>query len=375
MAKFIHTSDWQLGITRHFLDSGVQERYNQARFDSIRRMADIVKAEDCRFVVVAGDVFESNQVNRRTVARALEALRDIPAPIYLLPGNHDPLNDASVYASQTFLDEKPDNVFVVADAVPITIDEETELVGAPWFSKHPAGNPLHQALDSLAPARDRVRICLAHGEADSLTAFSGSETAIMMRRVEQALADGRIHFLALGDRHSYTRVDASGRVYYSGTPEVTDFVETEPGYVNLVEIDAGTVACRKIRTGSWTFQEWDADELTAPEDVRLLLDGLRGVEAKDRCVVRLNLKGTLDLDSYSVLERELERLHDLFAACDIRDDGLHASACDVARLESRLGGFAAETARELADRIAQNGDDVAARDALLLLLRLSGGDA
>jgi hypothetical protein len=32
--RFLHTSDWQLGMTRHFLSEGAQEKYSQARFDA-----------------------------------------------------------------------------------------------------------------------------------------------------------------------------------------------------------------------------------------------------------------------------------------------------------------------------------------------------
>ena len=90
--RFLHTSDWQLGMTRHFLSEGAQERYSQARFDAIRTMGRVAKDEKCQFMLVCGDAFESNQVDRKTVARALEALKEVPVPVFILPGNHDPLN-------------------------------------------------------------------------------------------------------------------------------------------------------------------------------------------------------------------------------------------------------------------------------------------
>ena len=62
MIRFLHTSDWQLGMTRHFLSEGAQDRYSQARFDSIRTMGRIAKEEKCQFMLVCGDAFESNQV-------------------------------------------------------------------------------------------------------------------------------------------------------------------------------------------------------------------------------------------------------------------------------------------------------------------------
>ena len=77
MVRFLHTSDWQLGMTRHFLSEGAQERYGKARFDAIRAMGRIAKKKNCQFILVCADAFESNQVDRKTVARPLEALKEV----------------------------------------------------------------------------------------------------------------------------------------------------------------------------------------------------------------------------------------------------------------------------------------------------------
>ena len=80
----------------------------------MRAIGRVAREGGFAFVVVAGDVFESNQVDRKTVSRALEALATIPVPIYLLPGNHDALDAASVYRSPTFVQRKPEHVHVIA---------------------------------------------------------------------------------------------------------------------------------------------------------------------------------------------------------------------------------------------------------------------
>jgi hypothetical protein len=79
--------------------------------------------------VVCGDVFKSSLVDRKTVSRALEALEDVPVSVYLLPGNPDPLNAASVYRSTTFLERKPAHVHVIEDTTPTRVDEGIEIVG------------------------------------------------------------------------------------------------------------------------------------------------------------------------------------------------------------------------------------------------------
>ena len=118
MVRFLHTSDWQLGMTRRFLDEDAQARFTAARFEAITEIARVATSERCEFVVVAGDVFETNQIDRRTVLRACERLGEIAVPVFLLPGNHDPLDAGSVFNSPAFLAKMPANVVVLTDTSP-----------------------------------------------------------------------------------------------------------------------------------------------------------------------------------------------------------------------------------------------------------------
>src|SRR5438046_5048256 len=109
MVRFLHTSDWQLGMGRYFLSREAQARFTGARIDAIRSISGVATQYECQFIVVAGDVFESNNLDRQVAVRALEAMRASAIPIYLLPGNHDPLDAASIYRSATFLSNCPPN--------------------------------------------------------------------------------------------------------------------------------------------------------------------------------------------------------------------------------------------------------------------------
>ena len=111
--RFLHTADWQLGMTRHFLNGEAQPRYSAARRDAVTGLGALAVETGAEFVVVAGDVFEHNQLAPRDVSQSLEAMRAIGVPVYLLPGNHDPLDASSVYTSQLFATECPDNVVVL----------------------------------------------------------------------------------------------------------------------------------------------------------------------------------------------------------------------------------------------------------------------
>ena len=108
--RFVHTADWQLGMTRHFLAGEAQPRYSAARRDAVAGLGPLAADAGAEFVVVSGDVFEDNQLAPTVVSQSLEAMRAIGIPVYLLPGNHDPLDASSVYTSALFTAECPANV-------------------------------------------------------------------------------------------------------------------------------------------------------------------------------------------------------------------------------------------------------------------------
>lgn len=371
MIRFLHSSDWQLGMTRSVLGDEARARFADARFDAIRRLGELARAERCAFLLVCGDVFESNHVDRRTLARALDALGRVPVPVYLLPGNHDPLDGASLFRSSAFREAAPGHVHVLDDAAPREVAPGVELVGAPWTSKRPETNPALAAVDALG-APGPLRILAAHGGADLLTPERGDASMLPLAPLEAALADGRLHYVALGDRHSLTRVGSTGRVHYSGAPEPTDFDESEPGFALVVEVSREGVRAEPHAVGTWRFERLDL-VLESDADLEALGDRLADFPDKTRTALRLVLEGGLDLARAARLEARLDHARDLFAGVDVRDDALHVAPADTDFADLGLAGFAASAVARLREEArADDADGAVARDALALLVRLAG---
>ncbi len=372
MTRFLHTGDWQIGMTRHFFMEGVQERFAQSRFDAIRKLGRIAEEEDCQFMVVCGDVFESNLVDRKTVSRAVEAMKDIPVPVYLLPGNHDPLNAASVYRSATFTERKPEHVHVIEDMSPIKVEEGVEIVGAPWTSKRPNQDLVASATAPLESATDTLRICVAHGIVDTLSPDPDDPALISLKEAEDALAQNKIHYLALGDRHSVTEVGDSGFIWYAGAPESTDYDELKPGLALISTINQDGVTTKEVQVGSWTFIERKQIDLNTTEDVDLLREWLEGLEDKERTVVKLRFLGALSLSLHGVLEELLVHFQELLGAVEIRMNKLVVRKDDEDFMDLGLSGFARATFERLRIEAERSGPaSVTARDALVLLVRLA----
>jgi len=380
--RFLHTADWQLGMTRHFLDGDAQPRYTQARIDAIARLGKLAQDQECAFILVCGDVFESNHLAPRVIKRALEAMRAVPVPIYLLPGNHDPLDAGAIYRSPAFVDSCPDSVHVLDDTGAIEVAPSVELIGAPWFSKHPNRDLMAEALDATAreaPASGVTRIIAGHGIVDSLSPDPNNPALISLEAMESAIKSGRAHFIALGDRHSVTDVGSSGAIWYSGAPEVTDFddVEIASGHALVVDLSQPQKpVVTRHEVGEWAFRTLH-EELVDKADVERVLQTLEGMRLKDRTVVRFGLKGTLTLADNAELEAGIEAQREVFASLNAweRHMDLAVYVDDSQLGDLGVSGFISEAAAELSE-LAQNrdgDDDGVGRDALSLLYRLAGG--
>jgi DNA repair exonuclease SbcCD nuclease subunit len=373
--RFMHTSDWQLGVTRQFLNADSQALWTAARFDGIRNLGRIAQEERCEFIVVAGDVFESNQVDRRTVLKACEVLAGIPMPIYLLPANHDPLDAASVFTSKAWNERKPPQVQVLDTAGrPIVVRPGVEVVGAPWTSKRPLTDLVASAAAHLDTTPEVLRIMVGHGAVDTLSPDRDNPAVIRVIDAERALHEGRYHYLALGDRHSFTGVGASGRIFYSGTHEAYDFDEIDPGKVLIVDLDNASVTATPRQNGSWQFPVHVA-QVSSLEDVEALNRYLQAMPDKERTILKLGLVGALGLQAHARLEEVEDHARNLFAAL-VRSGSrselvVIPEGADFQNLS--LAGFAAAALEKLRLQAQGQGNErEQACDALALMVRLVG---
>ncbi len=392
--RFLHTADWQLGMTRHYLNGDAQPRYSAARRGAVAALGPLAADVGAEFVVVAGDVFEHNQLAPREVSTSLEAMRGIGVPVYLLPGNHDPLDASSVYTSALFTSEKPDNVVVLDRPGIHEIRPGLQLVAAPWYSKAPTSDLVADVLDALPGSTGSgsiagsagggvTRIVVGHGAVDILVPDKDRASLIGLAALEAAIARGAVHYVALGDKHSRMGVGSTGRIWYSGSPEVTNYddIEPDPGHVLAVEIDESE-ASRPVRVdahrvGSWRFMSL-RHAVDNSRDVADLDINLDQMPDKERTVIRLGLTGSLTVTDRAALDACLDRYARVFAALvpwDKQTD-IAVMPADGEFDDLGIGGFAAAAVAELVATARSAGDDAEdARAALGLLLRLADGGA
>ncbi len=373
--RFLHTADWHLGMTAGFLSAEARPRYAEDRRRAVREIARIAEEEGAGFVVVSGDVFDSNQIDRAEVSRAVEAMGAFTVPLYILPGNHDPLDAASVYTSRAFTTGKPDLVTVIGDTEPIPVAPGIEIVGAPWTSRRPAGDPAALALAGLTDPRGTTRILIAHGIVDGDAIGTDVQALIAIAPLRRALAEGTVRYVALGDHHSAREVCGEHAIRYAGTPEPTQASEQGAGEVLVVTLDGDHLDVRSRRVGTWQFLRRPFD-LRSGEDVEAFDSALADTPGKERTVLRLDLTGSLTVAEDVLLHQVLDVRSDVFAGLTVSDRTYDVAviADGDGILPLGLSGYAQGAAEEIAGVAMGDGADAGvARDALRLLYRLAPG--
>lgn len=97
--KFIHTADLHLGSNLHLKfdqDIDYKNKFGNPVLDSFKKITKTAIEENVDFLIIAGDLFDSDERSVNALKffnNEVEKLKKANIPIYLIAGNHDPLND------------------------------------------------------------------------------------------------------------------------------------------------------------------------------------------------------------------------------------------------------------------------------------------
>ncbi len=271
--RFLHTADWQMGMKA--LQAGEKAKEVRAkRFEAAARVVELAKLERVEFVLLAGDLFEHYDVDEAVVRKTVALLDSFsPIPVFVLPGNHDPLIAGGIWDRQSW-QRVGDHVTLLREAEEIQVREEVALYPAPLKQKQSTLDPTAW-MPARAAGDDRIRIGVAHGALDVLP--KRMNFPIAATRADEVGLD----YLALGDWHGFMQ---QGRTVYSGTMEQTSFSEKDPGNVIIVEISSArsepVVSRHHLGALQWSEHEASIGDVTDVEELRKEVLGLGPLAAQ-----------------------------------------------------------------------------------------------
>ncbi len=347
--RFIHTADWQIG--KPFRNFGDKESVlRQARLDAVEAIGRLAVAERAAHVLVAGDLYDNEAPARKTLLEPMERMRSFAAVSWhVISGNHD-FHRGNGLWDRARAEGLPPNVHLHLAPEPAPLGEEAVLLPAPLRRKSEV-NDLTDWMDAAPSAAGQIRIGLAHGSVQGFAADGEASNAIAADRAKRAGLD----YLALGDWHRTLQIGPA--TWYAGTPEADRFNSQELGQVLLVEIAAAgapaTVTPHRTGAYRWLSQR---EEVSAGTDLDSLEARLRALPEMSSLLMRLDIRGTLDLTARADLARRLAGLEAAMFWLQPDLDGLHVrpTLADLEKID--FDGVL----REAAEKLRQQAESEAA---------------
>jgi DNA repair exonuclease SbcCD nuclease subunit len=384
--KFMHTADWQIGMTFHGHKEKSRIMMEDDRLEVIEAIGEYANktSNGIDFVLVCGDMFETPRVSETLVKKTFKKIERINKPVFVLAGNHEWNGSEYMFSTKYFLENKPKNLHVLTAGInAVDGHSGVEIVAAPLQGKVDEIDLVKAQLDLLEPTNN-IRIMAGHGSIDLIMPAGARKDLIAIAPIEKALAEKKISYVAMGDRHSTTKVGDTGLVWYSGAPEPTSFAEDDQRNVLVVEIKPGEKAeVEKVEVGQWDFirlgTKFEQYQLRTKQDLNDLEKFVDKVRRPSKTAIKIYLDSVLDFDTDVRRGNLFDEWEDeLLARFEV------SKSSTGARIESDpinekapagLSGYALSAYEELKE-LATSDDDEAdiALEALKLLTEFAGGN-
>ena len=150
--RLIHTWDRHLGV----------DEYRPVAAEALRAVVDAAPRLDGQVLLLVGDVFDHSRLPDAVLVSFLEQMSRRTIPAVILPGNHDALDETSVYLRESFRHKPPNlHIFTRPEGEIIRFPELTlDLWGRAMTCHTPQFRPL---AGMPASAYGCWLVALAHG--------------------------------------------------------------------------------------------------------------------------------------------------------------------------------------------------------------------
>lgn len=300
--KLLHTADLHLGMT--FRNRGypedVREQLVEARFETLSGLVKKANDEQCRLLIIAGDLFHRANVASAIIKRAVDILSRFRGCVAVLPGNHDYYEPFGSLWPE-FKERAPEELLLLTGEQSYQLHDfgiDAVLYPAPCDAKHSSTNRLDWIKSLEEKPEGKWHIGIAHGAVRGISPDFENQYYPME---DPELAALNLDQVCLGHTHGPypDQEQAENRPFlYCGTPEPDGFDCRHQGRAWITELqDSGAVLSRSIETGRFRFLE-RRQTVRAGADLEELQRELAGPAGGRKTLVRLKLSGTLPEEDY-----------------------------------------------------------------------------
>lgn len=298
--KIIHCADIHLdsAMKKNLTKEQSRQRKSELLL-TFESMISYAKENGVKAVLIAGDLFDTNVVSRKTGSVILNTIRQAgEIDFYYLRGNHDAYN---FFASGEQEEELPENLKLFSDRFVTYSYPGITISGGELTGENK--DTLYQSL-ILEPKN--FNIVMLHGQ-DSLYQNKDKAQVIAMNQLKNRFID----YLALGHLHTYKegQLDNRGSYCYPGCLEGRGFDECgQKGFV-LLDVQDGTMKKTFVPFARRTLHELTVDVTGADttfDVAQRIQQAVCQIDSQD--LVQVILTGEVAMNS----ERNLSYLSEKF---------------------------------------------------------------
>lgn len=299
MIKFIHCADLHLDSpfkSKSYLAPTIFEDIQNSAYESFKKIVDTALKEEVDFVLIVGDLFDSENRTLRAEVFLKEQFKRLEKEqifVYISHGNHDPL-------TKRITDDWPENVSVFSSNVEtyqaITKDGETIYIHG--FSYQNDGSYENKIDDfPSSQGQNGIHIGMLHG--------TYSKSSIKDRYTEFILEDLNkklYHYWALGHIHERQELSDMPPIHYPGNVQGRHFGEQGLKGCLLVEGDHLRLNTKFIPTQSIRFDE--ATIITHKTSRQGIYEEIQSFKDRVRHEGKAFYKLTVNIDSETMLSSQ-----------------------------------------------------------------------
>lgn len=274
--RFIHAADLHLdspfaGMSG--LTDRVRKHLQQSTFIALDRLVQLAVTEKVDFVVISGDIYDSSNTSLRAQLRFMEALELLSKeqiPVYIIHGNHDPLDSprlaVAMPSSVHIFGSEPESMI----ATRRSDGQEVAVITGMSYPTSKVNENISLRYSKKARDSGLFHIGLLHANVDGDQAH---ETYAPCTKKDLTLLG--YHYWALGHIHSRRILQESPYIVYPGNIQGRHIRETGPKGCYLVKVnESGNVrmSFQELDTIRWFDLEVSIDDCHQPEDLRLAIE-------------------------------------------------------------------------------------------------------
>ncbi len=293
MITFIHASDLHLDAPFHDLSGEKAAIRRREQRDLPRRIAELARGQDAQLVFLCGDLFDGREIYRETGEALVTALGGTGCPVFITPGNHDPMTSESPYQRLAW----PKNVHIFrsekVESIPLP-ELGCVVHGAAFTTWDREDDPL---AGFTAPQDGQIHLMALHGDVRGRRYGPISPSSI---------AASNLDYLALGHVHRCSGLKREGKTFwaYPGCPEGRGFDECGEKGVLLGRVEKGKVDLDLIQLCARRYEELTVtlEGKQSPKEAALI-----ALKGRKESICRLTFTGEAAISpDLPALSRELE---------------------------------------------------------------------